>query len=191
MTAVLLDIDGTLVDTNYLHVDAWARALLEVGVTVPRASLHRQIGKGSDQLLPMFVRDPAARARSDERHLAIMAELDPFAKPLPGARELIEALAADGHALWLATSAKQATTSAIPAAARSQAQGLATPSRPPMVEGSPKTLLPMTALSTSPVSARRPMVRRRGAAPGAGAAPPGRAAAVPVHLGDPHCALAA
>jgi hypothetical protein len=45
----------------------------------------------------------------------------------------------------------------MPAAAPSQAQGLAPPSRAPMTEGSPKTLLPMTALSTKPMSAKRPM----------------------------------
>ena len=53
----MLDVDGTLVDTNSLHVDAWARALHELGLVVPRAAIHRQIGKGTDQFLPMFVKD--------------------------------------------------------------------------------------------------------------------------------------
>lgn len=54
--AVFLDIDGTLMDTNYLHVEAWARALEEVRDPVPRAVIHEQIGKGSDKLIPEFVR---------------------------------------------------------------------------------------------------------------------------------------
>ena len=103
---ILLDIDGTLVDTNYLHVDAWARAFHGVGLVVPRAAIHRQVGKGSDQFLPQFVKDPKAAERADGLHLEEYAKLAQFGFALPGARELLETLRADGHALWMATSAK-------------------------------------------------------------------------------------
>ncbi len=103
---ILLDIDGTLVDTNYLHVDAWARAFHAVGLVVPRAAIHRQIGKGSDQFLPVFVKEPKAAERADELHLVEYGKLAEFGFALPGARELLEALRGDGHALWMATSAK-------------------------------------------------------------------------------------
>ena len=103
---ILLDIDGTLVDTNYLHVDAWARAFHGIGLVIPRAAIHRQIGKGSDQFLPLFVQDRERAARADELHLAEYAKLAEFGFALPGARELLEALRSDGHALWMATSAK-------------------------------------------------------------------------------------
>jgi HAD superfamily hydrolase (TIGR01509 family) len=103
---ILLDIDGTLVDTNYLHVDAWARAFHAVGLVVPRAAIHRQIGKGSDQFLPVFVKEPKAAERADELHLVEYGKLAEFGFALPGARELVEKLRGDGHALWMATSAK-------------------------------------------------------------------------------------
>ena len=103
---ILLDIDGTLVDTNYLHVDAWARAFHAVGLVVPRAAIHRQVGKGSDQFLPVFVRDRHKAEEADRRHLEEYGKLADFGFPTPGARELVEALHAGGHAPWLATSAK-------------------------------------------------------------------------------------
>jgi HAD superfamily hydrolase (TIGR01509 family) len=103
---LLLDIDGTLVDTNYLHVDAWARAFHAIGLVVPRAAIHRQIGKGSDQFLPEFVKDPKAAERADGLHLEEYARLAQFGFALPGARELLQTLRADGHPMWVATSAK-------------------------------------------------------------------------------------
>lgn len=106
VVVILLDIDGTLVDTNYLHVDAWARAFHGVGLVVPRAAIHRQIGKGSDQFLPVFVKEPKAAERADALHLEEYAKLAEFGFALPGARELLETLRGDGHALWMATSAK-------------------------------------------------------------------------------------
>jgi HAD superfamily hydrolase (TIGR01509 family) len=103
---ILLDIDGTLVDTNYLHVDAWARAFHSIGLVIPRAAIHRQIGKGSDQFLPLFVAEPAKAERADALHLEEYGKLAGFGFALPGARELLEQLRGDGHALWMATSAK-------------------------------------------------------------------------------------
>ncbi len=103
---ILLDIDGTLVDTNYLHVDAWARAFHAIGLVVPRAAIHRQVGKGSDQFLPVFVKEPKAAERADELHLVEYARLAQFGFALPGARELVEKLRGDGHPWWMATSAK-------------------------------------------------------------------------------------
>jgi HAD superfamily hydrolase (TIGR01509 family) len=103
---VILDVDGTLVDTNYLHVEAWARAFRALGQCVPRAAIHRQIGKGADQLIPEFIHDPATAERADALHGECYAELEPHAYPLPGARELLARLAARGLAIWLATSAK-------------------------------------------------------------------------------------
>jgi HAD superfamily hydrolase (TIGR01509 family) len=103
---ILLDIDGTLVDTNYLHVDAWARAFHALGLVIPRAAIHRQIGKGSDQFLPQFVADPAQAKAADKLHLQEYQQLARFGFGLPGAKELLQKLHADGHRLWMATSAK-------------------------------------------------------------------------------------
>jgi HAD superfamily hydrolase (TIGR01509 family) len=103
---VLLDVDGTLVDTNYLHVDAWARAFHTLGMVVPRAAIHRQVGKGSDQFLPYFLKDKKQWKRADRLHLRYYAQVEKNGFALPGARELIEALKSDGHSLWIATSGK-------------------------------------------------------------------------------------
>jgi phosphoglycolate phosphatase-like HAD superfamily hydrolase len=51
MPAVLLDLDGTLVDSNYFHTEAWFRALSGAGHVVPMARIHRLVGMGADQLL--------------------------------------------------------------------------------------------------------------------------------------------
>lgn len=103
---VILDVDGTLMDTNYPHVEAWARAFTEVGVRPPRREIHRQIGKGSDRLVPLFVEGESAQQEADRLHAEIYADLSDHAYPLPGAGELIASLYGRGYAVWLATSAK-------------------------------------------------------------------------------------
>ena len=103
--AVLLDIDGTLMDTNYLHVEAFAQALEEVGNPVPRAVIHEQIGKGSDKLLLEFVEGEEASQKASELHKEYYAELQDRGQPLPGAKELISSLVERGYEVWLATSA--------------------------------------------------------------------------------------
>lgn len=103
---VVLDVDGTLVDTNYLHTEAWTRAFEAVGVRVARVEVHRQIGKGSDQLIKEFVENGEAAQRADELHGEIYAGFNEHGYPLPGARELIDSLHGRGCEVWLATSAK-------------------------------------------------------------------------------------
>lgn len=53
--AVLCDIDGTLVDSNWLHAEAWQCAFAETGIVLDREEVRRQIGKGGDELIPVFV----------------------------------------------------------------------------------------------------------------------------------------
>ena len=103
---VVLDVDGTLMDTNYLHTEAWARAFEEVGERVPRAQLHKQIGKGSSLLIAEFVDDEGKAERIDELHSELYAELQEYGHPLPGAKELISALGERGYEVWFVTSAK-------------------------------------------------------------------------------------
>ena len=104
--AVLLDIDGMLMDTNYLHVEVWAQAFEEVGERPPRSSIHHEIGKGSDKLISEFVADGEASERVSELHGEFYAKLQDRGHPLPGAKELLASLADRGYEVWFATSAK-------------------------------------------------------------------------------------
>ena len=70
--AVLFDIDGTLVDSNYVHVDTWSRAFAEAGVTVPSWRIHRCIGMDGDKLLEALVgsADSAVALEAKDLHTA-------------------------------------------------------------------------------------------------------------------------
>jgi HAD superfamily hydrolase (TIGR01509 family) len=103
---VVLDVDGTLMDTNYLHVEAWARAFEEVGHRVPRVELHKQVGKGSDLLISEFVEDEETADKIDELHSEFYGKLQEHGHPLPGAKELIPSLVERGYEVWFVTSAK-------------------------------------------------------------------------------------
>jgi HAD superfamily hydrolase (TIGR01509 family) len=104
---VVLDVDGTLMDTNYLHTEAWARAFEEIGHRAPRAEIHKQIGKGSDKLIPEFIEDDEeAYARADELHGELYLEMQDHGHPLPGAKELIASLNERDYEVWFVTSAK-------------------------------------------------------------------------------------
>ncbi len=107
--AAILDIDGTLVDTNYHHAIAWYRALRQHGKIAPLFEIHRLIGMGGDQ----FVGAIAGEAFDDEHgddvrtaEKALYLQLISEVEPLEGARELIERLKDRGHAVVLASSAK-------------------------------------------------------------------------------------
>ena len=103
---VVLDVDGTLMDTNYLHTEAWAQALGEVGRQVPRAQIHKQIGKGAGLLTREFMEDEEDAEKADERHHEIFMGMQEHGYPLTGAKELIASLAERGYEVWLVSSAK-------------------------------------------------------------------------------------
>ncbi|MGH8980212.1 MAG: HAD family hydrolase [Acidimicrobiales bacterium] len=104
--AVLFDLDGTLVDTNYLHTLAWSRALEEVGEWAPMHAVHRLIGMGGDQLLSTLLGHdcPEAAAARPRRYEELAGE----ARPFPGAAALLRRAARSGLAVVLATSAPAA-----------------------------------------------------------------------------------
>ena len=108
-TAVLFDIDGTLVDSNYAHVDAWWRACREAGAPVDAWRVHRAIGMDSTMLLESLLPDESddVRSTAKEFHTAYYAEHMPRLRLLPGARDLLRAVAEAGHAVVLATSAPE------------------------------------------------------------------------------------
>jgi HAD superfamily hydrolase (TIGR01549 family) len=107
MRAVLLDVDGTLIDANYHHAIAWYRAFRGHGIVLPVWRIHRHVGMGGDQLIPALAGDDAdedalSDARSDE-YQRLIDEVS----PLEGARELIADLKQRGHPTFLASSAPQ------------------------------------------------------------------------------------
>jgi HAD superfamily hydrolase (TIGR01509 family) len=103
--AVLLDVDGTLVDSNYLHVLAWARSFAEHGIRdVPMAAIHHCIGMGSSELLETLI--GSAREDVNDGHSRHFAPLREEIGLLPGARDLLFALSQRGFRVVLATSAK-------------------------------------------------------------------------------------
>jgi len=112
MRRVLLsDIDGTLVDSNSLHADSWRRAFEHFGIEVGLDEAWSQIGKGGDQLIPVFVKpdvrkrleDSIKEYRDDLLKREYMARMVPFA----GARELLMRVKKEGLKVVLATSAKK------------------------------------------------------------------------------------
>ena len=109
-SSVLLDVDGTLVDSNYAHVDAWSQAFAKAGHPVPAWEIHRAIGMGSDKLVAKLVGEGVAGLIGDEvtdSHDSLFTETIGAVQPLPGARDLLVALKHCGYETLLASSAQQ------------------------------------------------------------------------------------
>jgi HAD superfamily hydrolase (TIGR01549 family) len=105
----VLDVDGTLVDTNYQHALAWYRAFRSLGQTYPIWRIHRLIGMGGDQLVSAIGGDEVEARIGDQARERWVEEFDPMMEEtalLPGARELIVALKERGHRVVLASSGK-------------------------------------------------------------------------------------
>jgi len=108
--AVVFDIDGTLVDSVDLHAEAWRIAFKKFGKTIGFAEVRRQIGKGADQLLPVFF-SPKELAEFGQELEEYRSELYkneylPRIKAFPKVRELFERIRQDGKRIALASSAK-------------------------------------------------------------------------------------
>ena len=108
--AAILDIDGTLVDTNYHHAIAWYRAFRQHDEVLPIWRIHRHIGMGGDHLIQALCGDEVdeekgedIRAAEKALYMALIVEVE----PLRGARDLIVDLKGRGHVVILASSAKQ------------------------------------------------------------------------------------
>jgi HAD superfamily hydrolase (TIGR01509 family) len=109
MGTAVLDIDGTLVDTNYHHAIAWFRAFRQHGFVLPLWRIHRHIGMGGDQLVAALAGEGFDREQGDDVRAAekvLYMELIHEVVPLEGARKLIEDLKGNGHTVVLASSAK-------------------------------------------------------------------------------------
>ena len=109
LPAAILDIDGTLVDTNYHHTIAWYRAFRQHEILLPIWRIHRQIGMGGDQLVTALAGEQVDRQHGDDiraaekaLYLALIDEVE----PIPGARDFLVELKQAGHTVVLASSAK-------------------------------------------------------------------------------------
>ncbi|MGV9238450.1 HAD family hydrolase [Streptomyces nigra] len=106
----VLDVDGTLIDSNYHHALAWYRALRSVGETWPVWRLHRLIGMGGDQLVTALGGEDLERRVGDRVREQQGKEVDGLIEemaPLPGARDLLLSIKERGHRLVLASSGKK------------------------------------------------------------------------------------
>ena len=110
ITAVIFDIDGTLVDSVDLHAEAWQVALERFGKKVSFAEVRRQIGKGGDQLMPVFLSAREMEKFGDEleqyRSKLFKKEYLPRVTAFPGVRQLFERIRQDQKRIALASSAK-------------------------------------------------------------------------------------
>jgi len=109
MTAVLLDVDGTLVDSNYQHVIAWQRAFREHGYVPGSWRIHRHIGMGGDHLVPALLGEDVDTRLGDDLRATWEEQVEPLlddVTPVDGARDLLVALREQGADVVLASSGK-------------------------------------------------------------------------------------
>jgi HAD superfamily hydrolase (TIGR01509 family) len=110
MAIAILDIDGTLVDTNYQHALGWYRAFRRHGIVLPIWRIHRHIGMGGDQVIQALTDERTEEELGDairETEGELYFELIDEVEPMEGARQLIAELGERGHVVVLASSAKE------------------------------------------------------------------------------------
>jgi HAD superfamily hydrolase (TIGR01509 family) len=109
--AVIFDIDGTLVDSVDLHAQAWKEAFKHFGKDIPYEDVRHQIGKGGDQLMPVFFSKEELKEFGDEmekyRGQLFKRDFLPKVRPFPRVRELFQRITGDGLRIALASSAKE------------------------------------------------------------------------------------
>jgi HAD superfamily hydrolase (TIGR01509 family) len=112
LDAVIFDLDGTLVDSNPLHVEAWVRAFARYGYKVPPDRIFVEVGKGGDNLVPSVIGKEAVKKDGDKLRNAQPEEFEKLAgerglKPFPRARELLDEVRRRGLKTVLATSSNK------------------------------------------------------------------------------------
>jgi HAD superfamily hydrolase (TIGR01509 family) len=111
LSAVLLDVDGTLVDSNDAHAHAWVKAFAEFGIPVSFEAVRWKIGMGGDKLMPavsgIAEESPQGRRIAERRGEIFVTEWVPTLQPFPGSRDLVGGLKERGLTAVAASSAKK------------------------------------------------------------------------------------
>jgi HAD superfamily hydrolase (TIGR01549 family) len=118
MPAVLFDLDGTLLDSNYQHVNAWSEALLEAGIVIPRWKIHRHIGMSGKSAIQELLREIPKRGSADlneleRKHDRKFRKTIAHLQPLPGANQLLRHLSRRGIRVAIATTGGRNLTSLL------------------------------------------------------------------------------
>ena len=116
--ALLFDLDGTLIDSNYEHVAAWSEALRSAQIVIPEWKIHRRIGMSGKSFLKELLRELPSRKNPDpdqleKRHDSIFRRSISRLSPLPGANQLLKHLARHHVRIAVATTGGQAQTSLL------------------------------------------------------------------------------
>jgi HAD superfamily hydrolase (TIGR01509 family) len=111
LEGVLLDVDGTLIDSNDAHAQAWSEALKEFGRDVPAQRVRPLIGMGGDKLIPKLLdvdsESETGKAFAERRATIFLERHVPRLRPTPGAKELVQRFRKEGLRLVIATSARE------------------------------------------------------------------------------------
>jgi HAD superfamily hydrolase (TIGR01509 family) len=138
--AAVFDVDGTLVDTNHLHVATWWEAFRQAGHTVPMHAIHRAVGLGSEDLVARLLgdgRDKDQDAELSAAHTALYGQYFDRLPALQDAGKLLRRLRGDGWTVVLATSASGPELSALRRAIDADDAITATASADDVEEGKP------------------------------------------------------
>ncbi|MFF8731653.1 HAD family hydrolase [Streptomyces sp. NPDC015171] len=158
--AAVFDVDGTLVDTNHLHVVTWWEAFRQAGHSVSTHAIHRAVGLGSDDLVAHLLGDDSASDTDEAEklstaHKVLYAQYFDRLSPLPGAGRLLRQLAGDGWTVVLATSAGGDELSALRRAIDADDAIKATASADDVTQGKPAPEPVERALELAGVPAER------------------------------------
>lgn len=132
--AVLFDLDGTLIDSNYQHVNAWSEALMAADIVIPRWKIHRRVGMSGKSMLQELLREtPRGKRRPnldqlEKQHNRNFRRTVPHLQPLPGANELLAHLFRHKIRTAIATTGGKAATALL-------LKRLKLPTRMPIVTG--------------------------------------------------------
>jgi HAD superfamily hydrolase (TIGR01509 family) len=117
--AVLFDLDGTLIDSNYQHVSTWSQALREARITIPLWKIHRRIGMSGNSFLPELLRERHGGGRRydiselEKKHDRLFRREIPKLAALPGANDLLQHLASHSVRMAIATTGKREPTTLL------------------------------------------------------------------------------